>query len=189
MEYQTYTSGWKDVEPLFSAGQTYEGTVALGGNNDLGGRFAFVGDSHGFVDSRYNLTSLAGSTVRFRWRLGTDLSYSVLGWYVDDIRVYLCVAIPSVPTLVLPANTAAITDLTPRFDWSNSTPDLHHYQLQIATNNAFNENLVTYSNILVSIYTLTSDLNPGTQYFWRVRAFNTANKPSAWSAVWSFTTP
>jgi hypothetical protein len=180
---------WVDAKPLFNAGQNYKGSIAGGFANPLQGRNAFVGQSHGYVDSRYNLATLAGKTVRFRWRLGTDSADYSNGWFVDDVRIYYCVSIPGVPTLQAPTNGGPSISLRPTFNWSDSTPDLSYYQLQLATNNTFTENLVTYNNILVSTYTLTSDLDPGTQYFWRARAFNAANKPSAWSLVWSFTTP
>jgi hypothetical protein len=190
LEYSTNNGNtWSDAKPLFASGQDYKGTIASGVGNPIQTRSGFVGDSHGMVSSRYNLTTLAGKTVRFRWRVGTDYGNSVLGWYIDDVRVYLCVGIPDVPTLLSLGNGDPVGNLTPTYDWSDSTGDLHHYELQLATNNTFTENLVTYTNILVSTHTLTSDLNPGTTYYWRVRAFNAANKTSAWSTVWSFTTP
>jgi len=61
-------------------------------NNPLHGRAAFVKDSHGFVSSRYNLSSLAGKTVRFRWILGADFIGGSLGWVIDDVSIYTCVA-------------------------------------------------------------------------------------------------
>jgi Zn-dependent metalloprotease len=83
---------WTDASALFSAGKDYAGKLVLGYGNPLQGRSAFAGDSHGFVDSRYNLTSFAGKTIRFRWRIGTDSGGSVLGWYLDEVRVYKCVS-------------------------------------------------------------------------------------------------
>ncbi|MBI5934470.1 MAG: hypothetical protein HY867_12245, partial [Chloroflexi bacterium] len=185
LAYSADANGWKDAEPLFSAGLNYGGTIAYG-TNALNGDPAFVGDSHGFVDSRYDLTSLAGKMVRFRWSLGTDAYDSVLGWYIDDIRVYLCVAIPSMPSLISPANNVTLISPRPVFDWSNSTPDLHHYQLQVASDLSFASNPLTYNKIRTSKYALAKDLLPGT-YYWRVRAYNAAGKASAWSTVWKFT--
>jgi Zn-dependent metalloprotease len=85
---------WVDAKALFSSGQNYKGTIKTANANPLGGRTAFVGQSHGYVDSRYNLTTLAGKTVRFRWRMGTDAADYVSGWFVDDVRIYRCVASP-----------------------------------------------------------------------------------------------
>ena len=46
--------------------------------------------SHGYISTRANLASLAGQSVRFRWRLGLNSTGTALGWLVDDIRIYVC---------------------------------------------------------------------------------------------------
>ncbi|MDX6207864.1 MAG: bacillolysin, partial [Frankiales bacterium] len=55
----------------------------------------FGGDSHGYRSARLNLTKLAGSTVRFRFRLTTDSFGSSYGWFIDDVGFYACGAKPS----------------------------------------------------------------------------------------------
>ncbi len=93
LEYSINNGGtWNDASSLFSAGKGYGGEIKTNNGNPLGGRSAFVDDSHGFVDSRYDLTTLAGKTVRFRWRMGTDNAGIGIGWYLDDVRVYACVS-------------------------------------------------------------------------------------------------
>jgi hypothetical protein len=92
LEYSTNNGKtWTDAKPLFNLGQNYGGILLSGYGNPLQGRSAFVGDSHGFVDSRYDLSSLAGKTIRFRWRVGTDSATAALGWFVDEVRIYKCV--------------------------------------------------------------------------------------------------
>jgi Zn-dependent metalloprotease len=81
---------WKDAKGLFYAGKKYTGTLIATGNNPLRGRSAFIGDSHGYVDSVYNLSSLAGQSVLFRWRIGTNAKKYNRGWYVDDVQIYSC---------------------------------------------------------------------------------------------------
>ena len=182
LEYSTNNGiTWRDAKPLYSAGRNYKGTLKRGVGNPLEGRSAFAADSHGYVDSRYKLETLAGRTIRFRWRMGTSAANSALGWFVDDVLIYTCLAIPKVPTLSRPASNALLTDFTPLFDWSDSTPDLHHYELQLATDPAFTLNVVNYNDIPTSTYTLTTDLTPGVKYYWRVRAYNAAGGVSAWS--------
>jgi hypothetical protein len=38
------------------------------------------------------LSTLAGSPVRFRFRIGTDASGDNYGWYIDDMRIYKCLS-------------------------------------------------------------------------------------------------
>ncbi len=134
------------------------------------------------------LSSLAGKVVRFHWMMSTDEADYGIGWFVDEVRIYQCVSIPGVPILSKPANNALLSDYTPTFDWTDSTLDLHHYQLQLATDSAFTINLLTYDDIPASIFTPTVNLSGCTLYFWRVRAFNAAGKSSAWSVVRNFRT-
>ncbi len=69
-------------------------TIESGFGNPLDGRTAFSGYSHGYQTTRYDLSSLAGKNVRFRWRLGVDSGFYVLGWFVDDVSVYTCKTLP-----------------------------------------------------------------------------------------------
>jgi len=85
-------STWNDAGSLYAQGQNYGGVLGSGGGNPLEGRSAFVAESHGYVSSRYNLSALAGQTVRFRWRIGSDVFVGARGWYVDDVRVQVCAA-------------------------------------------------------------------------------------------------
>ena len=52
-------------------------------------------ESFGYTATQLNLASLAGQNVRFRFRIGTDESVGDYGWFIDDVRIYTCVA--SVP--------------------------------------------------------------------------------------------
>ncbi|MEK8089375.1 M4 family metallopeptidase [Thermithiobacillus plumbiphilus] len=83
-------ASWTDASPLHDAGNSYGGALATDSGNPLEGRQAFVGISHGYVDSRYDLSPLAGKSVRFRFRMGSDREIAGWGWYVDDVRIYTC---------------------------------------------------------------------------------------------------
>ena len=52
----------------------YDGNLAPAASfgNPLGGRPAFAGESAGYIGTTVNLSSLAGQSVRFRFRIGTD---------------------------------------------------------------------------------------------------------------------
>ncbi len=84
-----------DAGPLIDGGQAYNGTLATG--NPIGTRAGFVRSSFGYTGTRLNLASLAGQAVRFRFRVGTDVSVGSLGWAVDNFRIYTCGSAPTGP--------------------------------------------------------------------------------------------
>lgn len=84
------TDVWQDAQPLFAAGQNYNGTISSSSSNPLKGRSAFTNVSHGYVSSSYNLSTLAGKVVRFRFRQANDTSVGSFAWLVDDVRIYTC---------------------------------------------------------------------------------------------------
>ncbi len=95
LEYSTNGgASWADAGSLLTS-NGYNGTISSNYQNPLGGRSAFVRESNGYISSRASLASLAGQSVRFRFRIGTDISGSDYGWFVDDIRVYTCSATPT----------------------------------------------------------------------------------------------
>jgi Zn-dependent metalloprotease len=109
VEYSTNGgSRWTDAGALFDA-NGYTGTIRHEVDNPLGGRAGFVGNSRGYRSGRLNLGALAGETVRFRWRMGLDRSGYLLGWTLDDMRLYTCfdATIAASPATMLegPANT------------------------------------------------------------------------------------
>ncbi len=91
IEYSTDNgSTWNDAGGLISAGRNYNGVIVPGSDNPLAGRQAFTGNSGGYVVSRLNLSSLAGRSVRFRFRAATDSLVASPGWYIDDLQLYSC---------------------------------------------------------------------------------------------------
>lgn len=81
-------STWQDAgalidDPVYG----YNGVLD---NSPLVGRAAFIGDSHGYMSTRLDLSSLLGQSVLFRWRMGTDSVIYDWGWWVDDVQVYSC---------------------------------------------------------------------------------------------------
>ena len=86
-------ANWLSLSSLYASGANYGGTMFAGTGNVLGGQSAFVKDSYGYTASQYNLASLAGQTqVRFRFRVASDSFVDDFGWFIDDFRVYQCVA-------------------------------------------------------------------------------------------------
>lgn len=95
VEYSTDDGAtWKDAGPLFTD-NGYNGILKETTDNPLAGLRGFVGQSHGYISSRANLSSLAGKSVRFRFRAGTtSTDESYLGWTLDDVRIYGCTGRP-----------------------------------------------------------------------------------------------
>ena len=58
--------------------------------NPLAGRSAFVKSTFGYTGTRLNISSLAGQSVKFRFRIGNDDSVGSLGWVVDNVAIYKC---------------------------------------------------------------------------------------------------
>ncbi|MCL4396206.1 MAG: M4 family metallopeptidase, partial [Chloroflexi bacterium] len=113
VEYSTNGgSTWSDAGSLFDAG-TYRGKIYSGYSNPLANRSAFLAESTGYVSSRLKLSTLAGQSVRFRWRMGTDASLARLGWWVDDVQIYTCSgSATSQPRLFLPFSGKGIATST-----------------------------------------------------------------------------
>jgi bacillolysin len=104
LEYSTDNgSTWTDAADLIDSGMDYNGTIYSGpyGDNPLKGKEAFAGISHGYVSTRLNLAALAGRTVKFRWRVGTDTGLGNLGWLLDDVRIYTCANIANIPPVAV----------------------------------------------------------------------------------------
>ena len=85
-------SHWTDMNALSPTGATYNGSITTGQGNPLAGRTAFVRESWGYTATQLDLASLVGLPFQVRFRIATDGSVDDYGWFVDDVRVYTCVA-------------------------------------------------------------------------------------------------
>jgi hypothetical protein len=93
------------------------------------------------------------------------------------------------PLLNTPTDGAPAGSVRPPLDWGDVTGGAS-YQIQIDNTSDFSSPLV-YTTVVASTFTPVADLPSGTTLYWRVRANALAGSygPSAWSTVWSFTTP
>ncbi|MBA3422378.1 MAG: hypothetical protein H0U12_10920 [Thermoleophilaceae bacterium] len=98
VEYSTNGTSWNDAGPLFTH-NGYDGQFGDSGSGTNG----FVADSYGYRSSRADLSSLAGQSVRLRFRITTDDSVGDFGWTLDNVRVYSCVDTTE-PTAVAPSS-------------------------------------------------------------------------------------
>jgi hypothetical protein len=67
----------------------YDGAVSTCCGNPLQGLQAWCG-TQAWTEVIVDLSSFAGQTVQWRYRLGSDSSASAAGWYVDDVQVQAC---------------------------------------------------------------------------------------------------
>lgn len=110
MEYSTDGGAtWVDAGSLMTAGAKYGGRIYSGYSNPLANRSAFIRDSYGYTATQLNLQSLAGQSVRFRFRIATDTAADDYGWFIDDLRIYQCQAIPGDSTLACAPTNLAVT--------------------------------------------------------------------------------
>ncbi len=138
VEYSTDNgANWLDAGALMDAGLLYDNAIIDGSGNPLANRPAFTQfGSFGYQKTRLDLASLAGQTVRVRFRVGTDSIIGGNGWFVDNVHVYTCtqaagapiITVPPVPQAALSGGTATFTvtatgDPTLRYQWlKNGVP-------------------------------------------------------------------
>jgi beta-lactamase superfamily II metal-dependent hydrolase len=156
------------------SGDTYTVTVNTGtGNGTL--RLDIVDDDTILDDSSRPL----GGVGRGNGNFSSGESYSI-----QKITPK-----PGVPILVSPGSATLVNTLGPVFDWNDSIPAAHHYQLQIAETSTFVTPVVNEINVAASVFSPASNLLPGKLYYWRVKALNVIGEASNWSAERNFKTP
>lgn len=94
---------WNQVSKSYMLTNAYNGTIKGGEYNPLAGRQAWCFGTDEWVRTVVQLSPYKGKTVQFRFRLGTGISGAAEGWYIDDVSVQSCVAIPLPFSVYLPA--------------------------------------------------------------------------------------
>ena len=140
-------------------------------------------DVSGLTGTGYNLTGLTHGT-QYYWRVLAHNANGDSAW--SSAWSFTTVALPQVaPTLVSPGNNSTGISANPTLSWTDPEPDISLYELEIATDSGFTQNLQDITSISSTSY--QSNLVYSTTYYWRVRAVN-ANGNGPWSNAWSFTT-
>ena len=198
LEYSTNSgTSWTNAGALITH-NGYNGT--LESSNPLGAIQAFTADSRGYISSRLNLSSLAGQSVRFRFRIGTDATSYDYGWFIDDVRIYTCITglpskvflpltrryqqqtPPAAPTnLVASATSSSAIHLT----WDDNASNEDGFYLERSPDGSTWAPLVTL--LANSKSHDDTGLQSSTLYYYRVRAFN-GGGTSAYSNTASATT-
>lgn len=128
-------STWQEAGHLLTA-NGYAGTIS-GSSNPLDGRAGWVETSGGYTATRANLDSLAGQTVAFRWRIGTDVSTSGLGWMLDDVSIHTCTDLRA-PTFTAGAGLTAsrTTGTATTLTWPTASDNVGVSQYEIRRDGA-----------------------------------------------------
>lgn len=139
-----------------------------------------VAEVNSISDTTYT-TIVPQNGVGYYWRVRWVLPSG----YSDWSSPYIFTTILAAPKLDSPGDGVTGVNLTPTMTWRNS-PNVGYFHLQVAldkdlTNVVYNDSLLTVVSIALK------QLQPETQYWWRVRAKNAVGT-SPWSEVWSFRT-
>lgn len=95
---------------------------------------------------------------------------------------------PSTPIQSMPTNNQLCIDNTVQFTWNASIDPEGNaitYELQIATNNQFTENLQTKTGSSTST---AVTFEKGVAYYWRIKAKDNKNASSSYSSIFNFYT-
>ncbi len=132
-------------------------------------------------------TDLPKGTTLF-WRVRANGSNGPSAW--SRVRHFDTPNPPSVPALLSPALNAMVANGQPALDWSDSSPGVDHYEVQLSTDPYFTSTLGRGQGgrTAVSQYTVETALGTGA-YYWQVRAVNTSGQFSNWSSSRSFRVP
>jgi formylglycine-generating enzyme required for sulfatase activity/N-acetylneuraminic acid mutarotase len=124
--------------------------------------------------------------VKYYWRVRAKNASGVSSWTTPWSFTTIMPSIPSVPSLVSPANGAANQSRRPTLAWSAVT-GAASYHVQVSGNPFFTAVVAVDSSMTGTSKTLDSLLAGGAVYYWRVRAKNAAGV-SAWTTAWNFAT-
>jgi len=179
-------TSWTDAGSLITH-NGYKGAITTTSGNPLGGSQAFVGKSNGYISTRLNLNSLAGQSIRFRFRIVTDEAMGDLGWFIDDIRIYTCGTCPTpgTPSNPNPSNTATGISINTILTWG-ATANTDSYDVYLGESS--NPPLVTnVTGSSFSCSSLVTSLIAGRTYYWKIVAKKNCGTSTS-GPVWSFTT-
>jgi parallel beta-helix repeat protein len=179
LHYNRPTFDWMD----YPGASGYQ--IQVSSNNNF--THPIVNANTSATKSYYTMTDKLPSNTNLYWRVRAKLGQTYTPWSV--VWTLHTANPPSVPSLHSPSNNALTTDLTPTFDWEQSSGSaFDHYQIQVDDNADFSSSVIdaNVSGVSNHTYTPSADLNSNTKYYWRVRTWNTAGDYSDWSTVRSF---
>jgi hypothetical protein len=132
------------------------------------------------ADSSYPISNSLAPNTTFFWRVRSfDEVRQYSSW--STVNYYRTSMTP--PVLASPENNGQALSTRPTFDWGD-VRGATGYGVQVSTGSSFSSILLN-TTVTASTYTPASDLPRNIILYWRVSA--KGNNPSAWSAVYEFT--
>ncbi len=143
---------------------------------------SYVVNDTTLTDSISSKSGLSAGTTYY-WRVRAKNS---AGWgTVSTTASFTTLSVPTAITTVYPASSATGVGIPVPFLW-NIKSGITNYNLQVSTSNTFSTFIVN-DTTLVDTFSVASNLNLNTMYYWKVRAKNPAGW-GAYSSVINFTT-
>jgi hypothetical protein len=139
-------------------------------------------------DTTVTDTALAISGLQncnsYYWRINAASTMGTSSWS-NAWRFKIIPATPAAPALSSPADNATGQSLTPTLSWTAGDICNYSYRLEVATDAGFTNRVAGISTTQTSA--TLSQLSQLTDYYWHVKAFNTADS-GAFSTARKFTT-
>jgi hypothetical protein len=153
----------------------------------------------GFRDYEFYIDDVLEHTgIDTAWTPDIDVQEGWHNWYViaydsfgnqqystETWSVLIDTTIPSIVTLISPADGAYLNDGTINFVWNKASDNLSgidDYVLQYSQDNTFSSGVVETIVVDTTFSTVLSD----TIWYWHVKARDKANNESDWSSIWNF---
>lgn len=154
-----------------------------------------AGASAGFTPNPLAADSLVPQQATFSVNVSTTppglytVSVIALGIITKDSVAFTLIvrdAPPGATSLLSPADNATGLGTLPAMTWT-AVNDAAGYHLQLATDNQMNNLVIDQAGIKGTAHNVTSALQTGTDYYWRVRSENACGT-SGWTTARKFTT-
>ncbi len=149
----------------------------------------------GGTTTAWTVSPELSDNIQYYWRVRAYDGENYSSWSSSrTMTVDLPNNAPSTPTLASPENGFEVNIETPILTFNNSSDsdgDDLSYHIQVSTNTAFSSVVAQESGLAegagsITSWTVTSALNDGSTYYWRVRAYD-GEDYSSWSSYRSFT--
>lgn len=176
---------WKDADSKIAGADTT--FVEISTNNGLTwtvlSQLAAASSQSTYSMADISLSSYAGNGRLIRFRDGTNASMSAYGTFVDELKIAEATNPPNVVTTPTPGIAATGVAINTNLSWVSGGGSPTGYKVYLGTSSG---NLSQIADVATTTYTMTSNLQFGVQYFWRVDAYNIYGTSTG--TEWSFTT-